>query len=311
MFKGMRKVVLFLLITLSGMGMVWAGSAKVQPQPVDRIAFKAYWHGGEGAEISRFRLDQFRYHENHPGYAILVFVTEPFRKSLQVKDEGEPDKDRVPVLKLNFIRKFVTGIYDYSMMTSVFVPVQYQRYPHALKVSTSSQEWCGHTYTQINRTDTGYRYELHSYFEKEVDQKSELKDAWLEDELWVRIRIDPLSLPVGDVDMVPGTMAQRLTHRPLAVSRARTEWVPAPEDFPGKDLVAYRVSYPDDARELIIVIERAFPYRIAGWIERLHRNGRIHETRAVRTHEIRSRYWEHNRAVDRGIRRQLGLNPEE
>ena len=303
--------VLMVLLGLSLTGWGRANPVDRLPQPVDRESFKKYWHGGEGAELNRYRLDQFRYRENHPGYAILVFVTEPFRRGLGVKDEGQPDGDRVPVLKLNFIRKFITGIYDYSMMASVFVPIQYRRFPHALKVSTTSQEWCGHTYTQINRTDAGYRFELHSYFEKEADQRGELKDAWLEDELWVRMRIDPRSLPVGEVAMIPGTMYQRFTHRPIAVTTARAAWVPAPEGFPGKDLMGYRVVYPALGRTLIMVVEWAFPYRIAGWIERQERDGSIQETRAVRTHVIRSRYWEHNRAGDMSLRRKLGLRTEE
>jgi len=196
-------------------------------------------------------------------------------------------------------------------MTSVFVPIQYLRFPHALKVSTTSQEWCGHTYTQINRTDAGYRFELHSYFEKEADQRGELADAWLEDELWVRMRIDPRSLPTGDVAMVPGTMYQRFTHRPITVTTAQAAWVPAPEGFTGRDLTAYQVVYPEIGRTLILVVERAFPYRIAGWIERQVRDGRVLETRAVRTHVIRSRYWEHNHAADRELRRRLGLGAAE
>ncbi len=33
-------------------------------------------------------------------------------------------EDRVPVLKLNFSKKFNTGIYPYSMMSSVFMPIK-------------------------------------------------------------------------------------------------------------------------------------------------------------------------------------------
>jgi hypothetical protein len=47
-----------------------------------------------------------------------------------------------PVLKLNAVRKFQTGIYDYSVLTSTFARTA-AGFPVA-KLSFSIQEWCGH-----------------------------------------------------------------------------------------------------------------------------------------------------------------------
>ena len=53
-----------------------------------------------------------------------------------------PEAEVFPVMKLNAVRDFQTGIYDYNVMTSTFLRVA-AGWPVA-KVSFSSQEWCGH-----------------------------------------------------------------------------------------------------------------------------------------------------------------------
>ena len=147
--------------------------------------FTDYWYAGK-AEITRYALEQARYGELRQGDAVLIFVTEDFLSDKQVKYEfGDKDK-AVPVLKLNATRKFYTGIYPYSIMTSVFTPVDGS---HAsLKVTSSSQEWCGHTFMQFNNRDGGFDSQLRSYFQAEGDQEVRLEQALLEDEVWTRLR---------------------------------------------------------------------------------------------------------------------------
>lgn len=67
--------------------------------------FKSYWYS-QGAEISRFKLQQARYGEIHDGDAVLVFVTEELNPAIQVK-ANQPGKHNIPVLKLNAVRKFL------------------------------------------------------------------------------------------------------------------------------------------------------------------------------------------------------------
>jgi len=132
--------------------------------------FNDYWYAGE-AEITSYELVQARYGEKRNGQAVLIFVTEDFLPDLQVKDESSSGEG-ISVLKLNYTKKFYTGIYPYSMMSSVFTPVKNEDYPSTLKVSTSSQEWCGHTYLQVNHENEAYRVTGHSYFESEADQET-------------------------------------------------------------------------------------------------------------------------------------------
>src|SRR5438105_8601198 len=89
---------------------------------------RAYWTQGK-AEITSYKLTQSRYGELHEGDAVLIFVSEPFSRSKQVKldDWQSAGNDAVEVLKLNFTKKFVTGIYPYSLMFSVFTPADGSR----------------------------------------------------------------------------------------------------------------------------------------------------------------------------------------
>jgi len=85
-------------------------------------------------------------------------------------------------------KKFNTGIYPYSIMQSTFYPVSNNQ--HAIKISSSIQEWCGHVYTQLNNRDQ-FEIMSHSYFEGKADENFKLDKTFLENELWVQLRINP------------------------------------------------------------------------------------------------------------------------
>lgn len=269
--------------------------------------FGDYWYQGE-AELTSYALEQARYGEIHRGHAVLIYVTEDFSRDKHVKldNPGAAGDDRVKVLKLNFTKKFNTGLYPYSMMSSVFSPVDLDADPRALKVTTSSQEWCGHTFTQLNRTESGYRVQQFSYFESEGDTTLDLDGALTEDGLWHTIRLDPARLPTGEVRLIPGTMFLRLRHRSWEPRRADARLEPA-----AGGLMAYTLSYPDLGRTLTIRFEKAFPHRVEGWEEVYSSGwgpgaGRL-TTRATRMKRVMSDYWRQNRVVDGALRRKLDL----
>ena len=85
-------------------------------------SFDAYWHDGK-AELDGYRLELSRYGAPRPAQAVMIFVTEPFSQSKHVKldDPSRSPGDAVDVLKLNLVRDFQTGIYDYNTMVSLFV----------------------------------------------------------------------------------------------------------------------------------------------------------------------------------------------
>jgi hypothetical protein len=276
--------------------------------PLRAQEFKDYWFSGK-AELTRYELEQARYGEIHRGDAVLIFVTEDFLPDRQVKADST-DRARtgaIPVLKLNLTKKFTTGLYPYSMMTSVFTPLDLAANPRTLKTSTSAQDWCGHTYLQMNLRDGTYGVQGHSYFESEADQSFELHPEWLEDEIWTRIRLTPESLPRGEVRIIPGGMQSRLRHRRLEVERAN-----ATLEATGPDESTYALVYRDPARTLAIRFRRSFPHEILGW-EETYAEGRgpaarVLTTRATRTHSLRTDYWSKNRNADHELRRELGLD---
>lgn len=314
----------FLLIVLAlAVGFAFAMKATVFQNPAVAPAsavsvsdpdFAAYWFAGK-AELNHYTLEQAQYGILNPGEAVLIFVTEDFRTDTQVKSEDAPgsrstNRDKaVPVLKTNIIKKFVTGIYDYSLFTSVFTPINSTSFPNTLKVSTSGQEWCGHSYLQINYANDAYHVEGRSYFEKEVAEEYEVEKTMLEDELWNRIRLSPDKLPVGETRMIPGTMAARLRHKrlnPLLVKAKLADYEGIL--FPGKLLKSYTVQYPTDDRTLMIVFEQNVPHKIVGWEETYKSKDNLLTSRAVLKKTTQSDYWNHNTPADTTLRRALLSN---
>ena len=266
--------------------------------------FNQYWYAGE-AEISSYQLEQARYGEIRKGTSVFIFVTEPFSKTKQVKLDY-PDKNRrdeIPVLKLNATRKFNTGIYPYSTMQSVFTPVDYKKHPNTLKVATSSQEWCGHTFEQLNFKKSNYEHQLFSYFESEGDQRKKIGKAWLEDELLNRIRIQPGTLPEGKIDLIPGTIFSRFSHVPLKVETANATLM----DAENSEQLRYQISYPNLGRTLTIYFKKEFPHVIESWEETSAKNANL-VSRATRIKTIKSAYWSKNGLEDVKYRKILGLD---
>lgn len=262
---------------------------------------KAYWYNGT-AEITSFKIQQARYGEIREGYAIMIFVTEDFSPEEFTKAD-KSKKKTVPVLKLNFTKNFITGIYPYSIMTSSFVPFEY--FDHALKISTSVQEWCGHVFMELLR-QKNLHYSISSYFEDENIIDGQLPVAWMEDEIWSMIRLHPESIPTGKQEVVPAFSYLRLLHVDLKTYECQI--TNEKSDSLHHSLT---LNYPELERELKITYESAFPRQITGWSE-TYPDG-FGETKKVLTSTgtkmktIRSDYWTKNKSVDQSMRKELGL----
>ncbi len=268
--------------------------------------FNAYWFRGK-AEVNTYRLKQARYGEMRDGYTALIFVTEDYSLSRHLK-VNKPEKagdDKISILKLNTDKKFNTGIYQYAMMQSVFTPVNLEEHPHSLRATTSSQEWCGHSFSLLDLQKGKYAISLHSYFESEGDRKWSVKLALLEDEIWTRLRIAPGSLPEGEVDVIPGAIAARFSHRPQAVEKAEANWEKSEIEW------TYRLRYNTFTRSLSIRIEPDFPHRILGW-EETYISGSGDEamemTSIATLHDsLFTPYWKQHTNEDEYLRGELGL----
>ncbi len=274
--------------------------------------FHSYWYN-HGAEITHFELEQSRYGEIHHGHAILIFVTEPFLPNIHVKADYESSRKKsIPVLKLNLIKRFNTGIYDYSMMKSVFTPIptEKQQFSKTLKVSTTRQDWCGHVYLQYNLEKDQYKVKQYSYFEKEGDKAVTIPSAYLEDEIWTRIRIAPETLPLGEIKMIPGSFFTTLRMIEIGEEKAVAELTNTQEGD-GGGISQYTVTYLSLERTLCIRFNQHFPYDILSWSETYPsgsgKDAIVLTTKAKRTHAVMTDYWNKNSVKDLELREELGL----
>ena len=244
---------------------------------VNEEQFSKYWYQGK-AEINVFDLVQSRYGEDRPGKAVMIFVTEDFSKKKQVKLDNPESTgaDAQKVLKLNMTREFVTGVYPYHTMLSVFSPVYEE--VNAPKITSSVTEWCGQSFSQLNWKNSSYQATLFSYFEKEGDQELSI-NALAEDELFNLIRLNPDLVPMGDTKLIPGLVFYRFAHIPLqaeeaTISRRET----------GENQSEVEVSYSEIGRKLIIRYNQSFPYEIMAWQEiQTKPDGKQEITSATRT----------------------------
>lgn len=259
--------------------------------------FKDYWYAGK-AEVTSYKLEQARYGEIRNGKAVLIYVTEDFLPNKQVKADNQ-SPNNVSVLKLNATKKFNTGLYPYSIMQSTFYPVSNNQ--HAIKVTSSMQEWCGHVFAQLNNKDK-FEISAFSYFESEGDQNFKLDKAILENELWTQLRIDPNSLPTGNVKIIPSFEYSRLKHVKLKPYNAKATLSNG----------TYSIDYPELNRSLSIQFNSKLPYDIISWEETFKsgfgKNAKTLTTKATRLKTIKSAYWEKNNNNDEVLRDTLQLN---
>ena len=258
-------------------------------------SFKEYWFDGK-AEVTSYALRQARYGEIWEGDAVIIFVTEPFSAEKQVKLDN-PEDGGINVLKMNFVRKFTTGIYPYSTMMSTFSPLTSYGTSSLLKETFSAQEWCGQVFTQMNQRDGAFEINSYSYFEKEGDQHEIFPVTFTENEIWSRIRFNPKELPLGEVMVLPDLMASRLQHFDLSPSAASAELLEQ------DSISTYTLRY-ESGRNLRITYETAFPHKIIGWTESV---GDL-ETTAQRKKELKVPYWQLNQKEDLIWRDSLDLN---
>ena len=259
-------------------------------------AFKNYWYSGE-AEITSYKLEQARYGEIRQGKAVLIFVTEDFLPNIQVKaDQQHPEN--ISVLKLNATKNFNTGIYPYSVMQSTFYPVANNQ--HALKISSSIQEWCGHVYTQLNNRND-FEISSYSYFQEEADKSFNINKAILENEIWTQLRLNPKLLPIGNLKIIPSFEYIRFSHITFKAYNATAKL----------SNNQYTISYPELNRTLTITFNPEFPYNIFAWEETFKSgfgsNAKLLTTKATKLVSIKSPYWNKNKNKDEVLRKTLQL----
>ncbi len=302
----MNNYTALLVIVLSFLSIAWHPASSVSSSGSKSISaeFKNYWYDGK-AELNRYEIKQARYGEIYEGEAVLIFVTEPFLTESQVKKDIAGSKEKsTSVLKLNFARNFYTGIYPYTLMTSVFDPVS-SEWAHPLKLTNIVTEWCGNSFQQLNNRKDHFEIQSYSYFQAEGDTKSTVEKTFLEDGLWTKIRISPDQLPEGKIKVIPGAQFSRFVHIELKPQNANALL------YDNKDGTStYELQYEDIMRTLKVYYNNNFPHDITGWKEIVKSGfgkGKLLTTEAVRKNLTKSAYWSKNSPADSVARKDFGL----
>lgn len=305
------------LAALCSMMLSCRAEAQALPVPAYDGSFWAHWSDGK-AEVSGYDLVFPRYGELRKGKAVAIFVTETFSDRDRVKaDPGKhPKSDEVPVMKLNLVFDFQTGIYDYNIMTSTFVTLA----PHKgraagapTKVSFSSQEWCGHVWHQLLFDERSAREVVHSYFDGEADGARHLErpaDGVIDDVLWFWARglASPRMAPgeKRELPYLPSLLHARLAHVPLAWQRVTLEALPGitrVEVPAGTFEVEVRKATSADGVVRTYYVEKAAPHRLV-------RFEASDGTRMELRGSERLEYWKLNHEGGERALGPLGLEPQ-
>jgi hypothetical protein len=293
-----------------------ASSARtVTPSAYDQ-AFWQTWGDGQ-AELNGYDLIFPRYGSGRDGVAVAIFVTEPFSKSSRVKaDPGRhAAPDVFPVMKLNLVKDYQTGIYDYNDMTSSFLALERVEGRPAgtpTKVSFSSQEWCGHVYMQALFGPQRIDLTVHSYFDGEADQQRSLqypKDGVSEDVLffWARGMAEPRLQP-GEKKRAPLLLSfesSRGRHEPLTWRDGTLTRSAAKENVkvPAGTFKCERfIAAMDGGESRSFYVEAAAPHKIVKWETSTGQKGELLASQ-------RLKYWELNKPGGEEALKQLGLQP--
>lgn len=259
------------------LALMTACGAAASPDATPAVVGPAFWpHWGDGkAEIDAYHLVTPRYGELRTGTAVLVFVTEDFTEGQRVKSDGGHG-DEYPVLKLNDVRHFRTGVYDYEVMTSTFVRIDGQApLGQPVKVSLSVQEWCGHVYASLHPRDDGQvDYTLHSYFDGEGDRSDRIalpRDGVLADVLPIAVRgiAGDVVPPGGEVELpaLPTLLHTRFAHESPARTtvRIRRSAETARVEVPAGAFDVFTVESTVSGATTAWKVEAAWPHRIVAW----------------------------------------------
>jgi hypothetical protein len=305
----MQRIVPFILCSIMACTPALAANTETD--------FSAHWHDGR-AELNGYRLEIARYGEQRAGEAVLVYVTEPFSESARVKldDPSRHPDDAFDALKLNMVRDFQTGIYDYNTMVSLFTrSISFK----PVKLTFSSAEWCGHVYDELVFRGKEVHENYFSYFEGESRSHSFVNEpeGIVEDNLYILLRglREPFLPPGGSVHVafLPSPFHSRLVHHAIEWEDAEIERSTGTSrtDVPAGTFETSEYVVRTDAREGRFLIETAYPHRIVQW-SWARRSGAKEEwlggtERGQLTGSVRLKYWDLHDNAHEPYRDRIGL----
>jgi hypothetical protein len=275
-------------------------SSRCQASGAPRNAWARHplWDDGQ-AEINAYDAVETRYGKTRPYVDYQIVVKEPFSRRLLVKaDPDHEPADVFPVLKLNHVIHYQTGIYAYHQMLSFFFDPEDMQ---PLKWTLTSFEWCGNTFKEFTRRDKQVRLATRTYWDGDADQEYDLpfdRDTVFYDQLPVWLRSQPLEAGASRTLRVYPTQISSKAPRPQAapatISVAGREEI-ALADGSRRSAALVQVALGDGLHRLWFDSE--FPHVLLGWERPDGGRGRLKWTR-------RLKYWELNQPGD-----ERWLNP--
>lgn len=289
-------------VTQVGLWTSWPSA----PQSTASSAFWKVWGDGK-AEMNSYRAKVPRYGEIRDAELVLIYVTEPMHRKTWIKDDNAEESNRISVLKLNISQKFVTGLYPYSVMTSVFSPVDHwrkERFSPA-KLTLSVQEWCGHVYGSVWPAQDRYLHQGNSYFASEGEFREDIKVSGshlYEDALLIQLRELEGPLVQGKPWtgwVIPSLWRNRKEHQPLRPQRATLTRQRLEKS--GQVLNQFVLTFTENGFTRTYEVETTGSRRMMGWRSSDGEHVVLHKS-------LRMPYWNLNSNHSRPYRKKLGLN---
>jgi hypothetical protein len=216
--------------------------------------FIDYWKNGK-IEITKYELKEDSISVGEGSLSFNIDYVEGVNKA-----------DSIQVLHSDFIGKIHKENYDYSAMTSTYLPLNLTLRPHAMKIINSVQEPLGNSFLELSQIPKSYEIIAKNTFKEKTKEHFILERQHLEDELWTKIRMNPNDLPTGDIEIIPSFAYWQSVKKSPNIYEAKAELKDyAGTEFKGKKLKIYTLDYPDLKRNLSIVFEGDFPHEVLGW----------------------------------------------
>ncbi len=149
------------------------------------------WNDGQ-AEVATYNASRIVYGNPRPHTAHLITVYEDFNTDFYVKaDWPYGDKPILPVLKLNYVAEIPTPNYPYRFMVSAFA--DRADISNLVRMTVSSQEWCGMTFKDFQLWKDRPVQVYHSYWDGQGNGTHALdaREAFFEEELFLVLRALP------------------------------------------------------------------------------------------------------------------------
>lgn len=218
----------------------------------------AHWNQGK-AEVQIYQAKIKRYGLTRKALVSMIFVKEPFDSKKMVKTNQKADFN---VLKMNYIRKIPTGIYQYYEMASCFFQI-----PDGslIKYSQSSQDGCGITYRQFISKEKASTLETFSYFDDQgysrdsIDSQAVFYDSL---PLYLRFYLDE---PNRQINLLPTFLSNKYQKPGIVKAdiNITSQKVFKIDDQDFTDIYLLKLNYQD--KEDLFVFRKKLPHTMLYW----------------------------------------------